>query len=79
MTTVEAFEQIASSLALLDPEKVAALSAPKTMADRVEELIYRKKDQLITSEENTELEKYLALDLLIGLAKARAKVLLYQS
>lgn len=79
MTTVEAFEQIADSLALISPDKVVALTAPQKMGERVEELIYKKKDQSITAEERVELERYLALDLLINLAKARAKVLLFEA
>jgi len=76
MTTVEAFEHIADNLALIDPNKIVQLAAPTAMADRVETLIYKKKDQLITVEETVELERYLALDLLINLAKARARNLL---
>lgn len=73
MTAVEAFEQIADDLAGIAPSKIIALKAPKNMAARVEELIYKKKDNAINLEEGIELERYLALDLLINLAKARAR------
>ncbi|MEM9888943.1 MAG: hypothetical protein AAF849_23825 [Bacteroidota bacterium] len=79
MTTVEAFEQIADHLALISPEKIVALKAPATMAARVETLIYKKKEEGISKEESTELERYLALDLLINLAKARAKYLMFSA
>ena len=76
MSVAEAFGDIASSLAQLAPDKISVLKAPVSMSVRVEELVNRKKDGLITLEETTELERFLALDLFISLAKARARVLL---
>ena len=46
------------------------------MAQRVEELVNKKKEEVISAEELVELERYLSLDLFINLAKARAKRLL---
>jgi len=46
------------------------------MSERVEELVNKKKNDQITPAEAIELERYLALDLLITLAKARAKKML---
>ena len=46
------------------------------MSERVQQLVLRKKDGVITSEEITELERLLALDLFISLTKARARKLL---
>ncbi len=60
----------------MDPAKIVALKAPKMMSKRVEVLVDKKKDGLISLEETSELERYLALDLLINLAKARAHRLL---
>lgn len=76
MSVVEAFDDIAGLLARMDPEKIAQLRPSKQMVERVEELVYRKKDGEITVEESIELERYLALDLLINLAQARARRLL---
>ena len=76
MSVVEAFDDVADLLARMDPVKIIDLRAPVAMAARVEELVNRKKDGEISSEESYELERYLALDLLIGLAKARARILL---
>ena len=76
MTVVEAFDDIAGLLARMDPEKIAQLRPSEQMAERVEELVYKKKDGEISSEESIELERYLALDLLINLAQARARRLL---
>ncbi len=76
MTVVEAFDDIADLLARMDPAKIMELRPSKPMADRVEELVYKKKDGELTPEESVELERYLALDLLINLAQARARRLL---
>jgi hypothetical protein len=46
------------------------------MSTRVEELVNMKKAASISLEETLELERYLALDMLISLAKARARRLL---
>lgn len=76
MTITQAFDNVADMLARLDPEKVLALYAPPEVSERVEELVSKKKEGMITSEETLELERYLALDLLISMAKARASVLM---
>ncbi|MBK9015844.1 MAG: hypothetical protein IPM82_18270 [Saprospiraceae bacterium] len=75
MTVTEVFDDVAGLLAQMDPAKIVALKAPKMMAKRVEVLIGKKKDGQI-SLETSELERYLALDMLINLAKARAHRLL---
>ncbi len=76
MSVVEAFEVFAASIAELNPSQVATLKAPENMVGRVEELIAIKKNGSITSEQMTELERYLALDLIISLAKVKAIKLL---
>jgi hypothetical protein len=38
--------------------------------------VYRKKQGMLSTEENAELERFLALDLFIGLAKAQAQQLI---
>lgn len=76
MTVIEAYEDIAEVLAELGPEKVVQLKATQQMADRVEWLLSKKRMSPLSPEESVELERYLSLDLLINLAKARAKKLL---
>lgn len=73
MTVSEAFGDVAEILARLNPAQVLKLHAPSAMAERVEELVDKKKEGEISWEESIELERYLALDLLIGLAKVRAR------
>ncbi len=76
MTVTEVFDDVAGLLAQMDPAKIVALKAPKMMSKRVEILVAKKKEGQISQEEANELERYLALDMLINLAKARAHRLL---
>ena len=76
MSVAEAFGDFAEVLAAMAPEKITELRAPATMSERVEELVNKKKADQLTEEEGIELERYLSLDLLITLAKARAKKML---
>jgi len=72
MSVVEAFDFFAATIAELNPSQVVKLKAPTSMAERVEILVKKKKDGVLNPEEITELDRYLALDLIISLAKARA-------
>lgn len=76
MNAADIFGDVAEALAKMDPEKILELQPSERMIERVEELIEKKKGNEITEEEATELEHYLALDLLINLTKARARRLL---
>lgn len=76
MSVIEAFGDIAGILAQMAPEKVAVMKAPTNLDERVKVLVAQKKQAPLSEEETVELERYLSLDLLINLAKARAKVLL---
>ena len=64
MTVTEAFGDVAEILARLNPAQIIKLQAPTAMAERVEELVDKKKEGGISWEESIELERYLALDLL---------------
>jgi hypothetical protein len=76
MTINEAFGDVAEVLAGLAPERIVDIKAPIHISKRVELLVNRKKDGIITYDETMELERFLALNMLISLAKARARVLL---
>jgi len=76
MTVAEAFGDVAEILAEMAPSKIMEIRPSKDLADRVEVLINKKKEGEISWEETLELERYLALDMLINLAKARARRLL---
>ncbi len=74
MTVNQAFGDIAEVLAGLAPERVVEIKASADISQRVEVLVNRKKDGMITYDETLELERFLALNMLISLAKARARV-----
>jgi hypothetical protein len=76
MTMTEAFGSVADVLAAFAPEKIVDLKAPAPMSKRVNKLISLKKEGNISAEETLELERFLALNLFISLAKARARILL---
>lgn len=70
--SLSAQDQIAAFLADAIPEKILAFKFAPSIQRRIEELVFCKKEGKISILESEELEKYLAYDLLIGLAKARA-------
>lgn len=76
MTVTEAFSDVADVIAHMNPTQIATLKASNEMSERVDKLVSKKKDGAITVEETLELERFLALDLFISLAKARARLLL---
>jgi len=76
MSITEVFSDIAEVIARMNPQEVVGLKAPQLMSDRVELLINKKKDGVISLEEASELERFLALDLFFSLTKARARMLL---
>ncbi len=78
MTVSEAFGDVADVIAHLSPEKIIGLKASTKMSERVELLTNFKKEGTITLEQTNELERFLALNMFINLAKARARILLVQ-
>ncbi len=70
--SISAQDQIAALIADTMPDQIIAFKFSAAVQDRILELVIRKKEGQISLAEKDELEKYLAYDLLIGLAKARA-------
>lgn len=70
------YEEVADFIAALDPTKLLELKPSKTVQLRVEELISTKKENRLSAENQYELDRYLALEHLVALAKARARVYL---
>lgn len=78
MQISEAFGDIAQTIAMLNPKQIVEMKAPKAISDRVEELVLKKKQDIINVDESIELERFLTLNLFISLAKARARMILEQ-
>ncbi|MCC6411935.1 MAG: hypothetical protein IT270_09770 [Saprospiraceae bacterium] len=70
----QAYEEVAVFLASLDPHKLLELKPSKDVLERVEELMLKNKEAELNIEEHYELDRYLALEHLIALAKAQAKI-----
>ncbi len=70
----QAYEEVAIFLASLDPNKLLELKPSKEILDRVEELILKNKEAELNVGEQYELDRYLALEHLIALAKAQARI-----
>ena len=74
MVAIPAYDEVATLLAQLDPSKIIALQPSPSSQKRLSSLLEKNRMGSITSEENYELDRLLALDHLIALAKAHARV-----
>ena len=74
MVAIPAYDEVATLLAQLDPAKIIALQPSPSSQKRLSSLLEKNRTGSITSEENYELDRLLALDHLIALAKAHARV-----
>ncbi len=70
-----AYEEVADFIAQIDPSKLLSLKPSYAVQQRLEYLMGKKKDAGVTQEEQYELDRYLALEHLIALAKVRARAL----
>jgi hypothetical protein len=71
MTT--AYDEIVDFIATSNPVAVAAFEASQATKDRVADLIHREKTIGLNSKESSELQRYLSLEHIMRLAKARAR------
>ena len=71
-----AFDEIVGFIAKMDPAKLVQFSPSEKLQNRVNELLGKNQDGLLSDDERKELEYYLVLDNIISLAKVRAQKLL---
>jgi hypothetical protein len=71
-----AYEEVAEFIAQRGPREVAEFRPSREVRDRVVELLSLEKTTGLTAEERRELDHYENLELLMNLAKARARQLL---
>jgi hypothetical protein len=76
MEISEVFGDIAQTIAMLNPKQIVDMKSSKGMSDRVEELVLKKKQDIINVDESIELERFLTLNSFISLAKVRARMIL---
>ena len=74
MIAIPAYDEVAAALATLDPSKIIALQPSPSSQQRLSLLLEKNRNNLMTTDEHYELDRLLALDHLIALAKAHARV-----
>ena len=74
MSTVKPYEEIIEFIAAgTTPDTVVAFRPSSATKTRVSKLIHQEKTTGLSSEEKSELDKYMQLEHLMRLAKARAR------
>ena len=76
MVRSEAFTEIVELIASANPEHIVHYSPGPATLKRVQYLVLKKSEETLTPDEEAELQHYLFLENMIGLAKARAYQLL---
>jgi hypothetical protein len=72
MITQTIYDEVADFMASMNPEKVIAFKPSKSNQNRLDFLLDKQKEKALPDAERNELEHYLILNRIIGLAKARA-------
>lgn len=67
------YDELAELLASMDSDKVLKFHASKPAQERLEALLEKNKEGELTTIEAQELEKYMAVEHIVRLAKARAR------
>lgn len=73
---ISVYDEVASFMASMDPKKVLAFKPSEANQERLDFLLDKQMESKLTRKEKSELEHYLMLNRIIGLAKARALKLL---
>jgi hypothetical protein len=72
MITQTVYDEVADFMASMNPEKVIVSKPLKSNQNRLDSLLDKQKEITLSDSERNELEHYLILNRIIGLAKARA-------
>jgi hypothetical protein len=70
------YDEVSSFIASMNPKKVVTFRPSDIQQQRLDTLLYQQRESGLTNDEKTELEHYLIINRIIGLAKARAIKLL---
>lgn len=76
MENSEAFSEIVELIASSNPEHIVHYAPGPATLKRVQYIVLKKNEDILTPAEETELQNFLFLENMIGLAKARAYQLL---
>ena len=66
------YDEVATFMASMNPAKVVAFKASEAHQTRLDLLLDKQQNEGLTADEKSEIEHYLMLNRIIGLAKARA-------
>ncbi len=66
------FDELAFFLASLSPRRVLAYKVSEKSQSRVNQLLKKNKTTGLTEEENEEMERYMTVEHIVRLAKAKA-------
>ena len=66
------YDEVATFMASMNPEKVIAFKPSKANQNRLDFLLDKQKEKGLSDSEISDLEHFLMLNRIIGLAKARA-------
>ncbi len=70
---VNILDELAELLASMDPERVLQFKASAKAQRRMEELLWKNKENTLSTPEKQELERYMVVEHIVRLAKARAR------
>ena len=73
---ISVYDEVATFMASMNPKKVVAFKPSKANQERLDFLLDKQKEEGLSPEEKSEVEHYLIINRIIGLAKARALNLL---
>jgi len=66
------YDELSDFIAKMNPKKVINFKPSASNQQRVDALFIKQKEEMLSLEEKSELEQYLIINRIIGLAKARA-------
>lgn len=73
---ISVYDEVATFMASMNPKKVMAFKPSPANQNRLDFLLDKQKIEALAFEEKSELEHYLILNRIIGLAKARALMII---
>lgn len=71
--TYNIFDELADLLASMDPIKVLAFHTSAAAQKRLEQLLTINKEGALTQDETLELERFMTVEHIVRVAKARAR------
>ena len=71
--SVNIYDELAELLANMDPTKVIQFHASKGAQKRLEELLEKNKEGTLNEDEKIEIERFMTVEHIVRLAKARAR------